>query len=160
MKQWIRTRGTTAAAILIALVLTSVFAFIAIQSWLAAVYPDRMDPSFARMSGSAGSASASNASAMIAIAMGAVVLLSVIIIIGLLFRRSWAREAAFVIYGSLSLLVLAASLGGLLADPPAPSAWTGILVGLSNLAIVVLLMAPATSRTFSGRPANRLIENL
>jgi hypothetical protein len=160
VKKWIRSNGTTAGAILIALALTTVFAFIAVYSWLAAIYPDRMDPSFARNAGSAGSASASNASGMIAIAMGAVVLVSAIIVIGLIFRRAWAREAAFVIYGFLSLLVLAASVGGLMADPPARSPWTGILVGISNLAIVLLLMAPATSRVFSGRPANRLIGDL
>jgi hypothetical protein len=48
---------------------------------------------------------------------------------------------------------VAVSLGGLSADPPAPSAWVGMLTGLANIAIVVLLLVPPTSRDFrsSGR---------
>src|SRR5680860_865564 len=49
--------------------------------------------------------------------IGAVVLLSAIII-GLTFRGEWAREAGLVIYGLLGLVAIAASLGGLAADPP------------------------------------------
>jgi hypothetical protein len=160
---WIRLHGTTAGAIFIASTLTIIFGIMAVDSWLGAFYPDRLDPKFARLTGSiadtdptrASSGAAGNTSALIGLVMGIVVILSIVIIIGLTFRGQWAREAAFVIYGFLALLVLAASLGGLAADPPAPSAWTGVLVGVADLAIVGLLMAPATSRDFSGRPANR-----
>lgn len=161
MTTWIRAHGTTAGAIFIASTLTIIFGVIAVDSWLGAIYPDRLDPDFARLTGSiadtdptqASSGAAGNASALIGLVMGIVVILSIVIIIGLTFRGQWAREAAFVIYGFLAFVALAASLAGLAADPPAPSAWTGVLVGVADLAIVGLLMAPATSRDFSGRPA-------
>lgn len=86
--------------------------------------------------------------------MGSVVVVSTIILIGMLLAREWAREAALVIYGVLGMVVLAASLGGLAADPPAPSAWTGILVGIANLTIVALLLMKPSARLFSGRTAN------
>jgi hypothetical protein len=164
MGTWIRVHGTTVGAILIALALTIVFGFLALDSWLGAFYPERLDPSFARMTGaisrtdvsnSVRGGAASNTSGIIGLVMSAVVLLSAIIIVGLVFLRAWAREAAIVVYGILGLVVLAASLGGLAADPPAPSAWTGVLVGLANLSVVGLLLAPASARSDSGRPLNR-----
>lgn len=155
-------------AILIILVLTVAFGFIAIDSLLGAIYPERLSPSFARFvgsiaeteQGSAGGGPASNASGMIAIVMGSVVIVSVIIMTGLLFLQPWAREAALVIYGVLGLVVVAASLGGLAADPPAPSAWTGVLVGVSNLTIVGLLLTKSAARIFSGRPPDRPLDGV
>ena len=168
MKTWLRKRGTTAGAILIALLLTGAFGFIAIDSLLGAVYPERLSPDFARMLGSIsetelGSKSggpASNASGMVGVIVGFVVIVSAIIVTGLLFLQSWAREAGLVIYGVLGLIVLAASLGGLAADPPAPSAWNGVLVGVLNLTVVGLLLTKSTSRAFSGRPADRSLDGL
>lgn len=164
METWIRAHGTTVGAILIALALTIVFGFLALDSWLGAFYPERLDPSFARMTGaisrtdvsnSVRGGATSNTSGIIGLVMSAVVLLSAIIIVGLVFLRAWAREAAIVVYGILGLVALAASLGGLAADPPAPSTWTGVLVGLANLSVVGLLLAPASARSYSGRPLNR-----
>ncbi len=156
MAAWLKEYGTTAGALLVALVLTVVFGFVAIDSLLGAIYPERLSPSFARMlgsisetdPGSARGGPASNASGMIGIIMGSVVVVSAITMIGLMFAKEWAREAALVIYGVLGLVVLAASIGGLAADPPAPSAWTGVLVGVANLTIVGLLLTKSqTSRT-------------
>jgi hypothetical protein len=165
---WLKKYGTTAGALLIALVLTVVFGFVAIDSLLGAIYPERLSPSFARMlgsisetdPGSARGGPASNASGMIGIVMGSVVVVSAITMIGLVFAREWAREAALVIYGVLGLVVLAASIGGLAADPPAPSAWTGVLVGVANLTIVGLLLTSSSARVFSGRPANRSLDGV
>ena len=162
MAAWLSKYGTTAGAILIALVLTVVFGFMAIDSLLGAIYPERLSPSFARMlgsisetdPGSARGGPASNASGMIGIVVGSVVMVSAIAMIGLLFAQQWAREAALVIYGVLGIVVLAASIGGLAGDPPAPSAWTGILVGIANLAIVGLLLTRSSARVFRGRAAN------
>lgn len=163
MVTWFKGRGTTVGAVLILLALTSVFGFIAIDSLLGAIYPERLSPSFARMlgsisetdPGSARGGPASNASGMIGIVMGSVVIVSVIILVGLILIQAWAREAALVIYGVLGLVVLAASLGGLAGDPPAPSAWTGMLVGIANLMIVGLLLTRSSARIFSGRPPDR-----
>jgi hypothetical protein len=60
----------------------------------------------------------------------------------------------------LGLVVLATSIGGLAGDPPARSAWTGVLVGIANLAIVGLLLTKSASRVFSGRPMNRSLDGV
>lgn len=154
MKSWLRLHGTLATAI--AVTLTTVFGSIAAQSWLGVLDPDRIDPAFARGSlfGSGGSVAnpsdaAQNASALVAFLFGAVTLVSVIVIIGLIFRQSWAREAGMVIYGFLGLIAIATSLSAITADPPAPSAWLGLLTGLANVAIVIRLLLPATAQDFN-----------
>jgi hypothetical protein len=159
MISWFRAHGTLAGAILIASGLTAAFGYIAVDSLLGAIDPTRLDSEFTRsalgMGGVTGSqgtgGAASNASAIIGVAIGAVVLLSFIIVIGLALRRDWAREAGVVIYGFLGLMSFAVSLGGLSADPPAPSAWVGMLTGLANVAVVALLLVPPTSRDFRNR---------
>lgn len=156
MISWLRAHGTLTSAVLIASGLTLAFGYVAVDSMLGAFDPERLDSNFTRSAlGMGGTSSAqgvggaaSNASAIIGIVIGAVVILSLIIIVGLAFRRDWAREAGVVIYGLLGLMSIAVSLGGLSADPPAPSAWVGMLTGLANVAIVVLLMVPPTSRDF------------
>ena len=155
MKRLLRLHGTITAALLIAVALTSVFGYMALISLLGVLDPDRIDPAFARGSlfGSAGiatdaSSASQNASAIIALLFGAVTLLTVIIIIGLILRQGWARESGIVVFGFLGIVSLAPSLSGVMADPPAPSAWLGVLTGLANLAIVGLLLLPRTARDF------------
>jgi hypothetical protein len=169
MPTQLKERGTTVLAILMVLILTTVFGLMAIDSLLGAIYPERLSPSFGIFFGSAPRAGAStaarggpasNASGMIGIAMGSVVVVSSIVVVGLLFARAWAREAALVIYGMLGLVVLAASFGGLAGDPPAPSAWTGVLVGITNLVIVGLLLTKSSARIFSGRPLDRSLDGV
>lgn len=156
---WLKRNGTSVAATLIAAALTIAFGSIAVFSLLGARYPERLDPMFTRMTGSVESGTSTNASAIIGLVFMIVVLVSAIIVIGLAFRQAWARESAFVIYGFLGLLVLSVSIGGLAGDPPAPSAWTGMLVGVANISIVVLLLLPPTSRAFrGGHRSIRLIE--
>lgn len=97
---------------------------------------------------------------MIGIVIGSVVVVSIIVVVGLMLVQAWAREAALVIYGVLGLVVLAASLGGLAGDPPAPSAWTGVLVGITNLVVVGLLLSKSSARIFSGRPPDRSLDGV
>jgi len=149
----LRTHGTLGGAILIASVLTAWFGYVAVDSVLGAIDPNRIDPAFARgalafTAGTDTGGAAANASVIIGLVIGVVVLLSAIIIIGLVFRGEWAREAGFVIYGVLGLVASAAAMGGLAAQPPAPSAWFGLGIGLANFAVVGLLFAPATARNF------------
>lgn len=159
MRLWLRTHGTTAAAILIAGLLTAWFGYLSLGSLLGTIDPERLDQGFGRSVLSAAPAgstadaggAAANASAIVGIVIGAIVLLSAITIVGLLFRGEWAGEAGLVIYGLLGFVATAASLGGLAADPPAPSAWGGLLIGLTNFAVVGLLLAPATARDFRRR---------
>lgn len=163
MISWLRAHGTIAAAILIASGLTLAFGYVAVDSLLGAFDPNRLDSDFTRNAlgmGASGSSqgvggAASNASAIIGVVIGAVVILSLIITVGLAFRSDWAREAGVVIYGLLGLMSVAVSLGGLSADPPAPSAWVGMLTGLANFAVVGLLLVPPTSRDFRNRGRSR-----
>ncbi|MEA2022653.1 MAG: hypothetical protein U9N79_00010 [Actinomycetota bacterium] len=163
MTSWLRLHGTTVTAVLVALVLTVSFGYVALESLLGAINPDRLDGDFGRGAlsfatsgtGTDAGSVAANASAIIGVVIGAVVLVSAIIVVGLAFRREWAREAGLVIYGMLGLLTVAVALGGFAGDPPAPSAWVGMLTGAANLTIVGLLFAPATARDFSGRPRRR-----
>ncbi|MCL1601163.1 MAG: hypothetical protein M3112_06475 [Actinomycetia bacterium] len=103
MEMWLRRHGVTVVAILIALLLTVVFGFMAIDSLPRATYPERSNSSFARTVGSisrisasasARGGAASNPAGIIGIVMGTVVVVSAIIIVGLAFVRAWVREAA------------------------------------------------------------------
>ena len=155
MNPWLRSHGTVAAAIVIAVTLTSVFGYIAAVSLLGVAYPDMIDPGFAQgaLFGSDGTATdpssaAQNASALVGMLFGAVDVVSMILIVGLIRRQSWARESAIVVYGFLGIVAIGASLAGMAADPPAPSAWLGIITGFANIAIVGLLLLPPTARDF------------
>ena len=161
MISWLRAHGTITGAVLIASGLTSAFGYVAVDSLLGAFDPERLDSGFTRSALGMGGTTVRRAwgerrqtpprsSGSSSVLWSSC---SLIIIIGLVFRRDWAREAGVVIYGLLGLMSIAVSLGGLSADPPAPSAWVGMLTGLANVAIVVLLMVPPTSRDFrnSGR---------
>ena len=168
MRSWLRAHFTTATAILIALVLTVSFGYMAVESLIGAFDPDRLDRDFGRgalsfvpqgsTTGAGGAAG--NASGIVGVVIGAVVLVSAIIIVGLIFRRAWAREAGFMIYGLLGLVATAVSLGGIGADPPAPSAWVGLLNGVANFTIVGLLYAPATARDFRAHRRRRAVGSL
>ena len=155
MSKWLRMPATVAAAILIAATLTIAFGYIAVMSLLGVFYSDRIDPSFARgvLFGSDGgfddvSSAAQNASGLVGLLFGGVVILSTVIVIGLILKQSWARESAMVIYGFLGLLSFATSINGVMADPPASAAWLGVLTGVANLSVVVLLLMPVSAREF------------
>ena len=67
------------------------------------------------------------------------------IVVGLLGRRAWAREAGMLVAVLFALLSLGVGASGLAADPPARAAWAGISVGLAHVAVVALLLLPATA---------------
>ncbi|MEA3501930.1 MAG: hypothetical protein U9R47_04085 [Actinomycetota bacterium] len=166
MWSWLRAHGTTVTSILIASVLTVSFGYVAVDSLLGAADPSRLDGEFGRSalsfasagSGTNAGAVAANASAIVGFVIGSVVGVSVIIVIGLVFRREWARETGLVIYGLLGLLTAAVSVGGLAADPPAPAAWVGVLTSVANFTVVGLLFAPATARDFRHRSRRRVAD--
>lgn len=70
--------------------------------------------------------------------------LAVVLSIGLLGRRSGSHQAAAIIFAVLGMIAIAASLSGLNAEPPAENAKLGLLVGLTDAAIVVCLLLPST----------------
>jgi hypothetical protein len=158
MRPWLRAHGTTAAAILIATALAISFGYVAVQSLLDANDPDRIDSGFRRnalaVGGSPGG-DAGNASAIAGVVIGAVVIVCVLAIIGLALRRQSAREASIGIFGFLGVVATLVSIGGLFSDPPAPSAWLGLLSGIASLGVAVLLLLPATAEDFENREMKR-----
>lgn len=153
-----RAHGTTVAAILIALALTASFGYVAVQSLLDANDPDRIDPDSRRnalaVGGSPGG-DAGNASAIAGIVIGAVVIVCAFAIIGLALRRQSAREASIGIFGFLGVVAALVSIGGLFSDPPAPSAWLGLVAGIASLGVAVLLLLPATADDFEHHEMKR-----
>lgn len=158
MGPWLRAHGTTAAAILLATALTASFGYVAVQSLLDANDPDRIDSGFPRnalaVGGSPGG-DAGNASAIAGIVIGAVVVVCAFAIVGLARRRQSAREAGIGIFGFLGVVATLVSIGGLLSDPPAPSAWLGLIAGIASLGVAVLLLLPATADDFESREMER-----
>ena len=75
----------------------------------------------------------------------AVSALTLSLTVGLLRRREGARHAALMTFGVLGFLALAASLPGLMSTPQRPGAPFGVLTGVVDLAIVALLLLPATA---------------
>ena len=98
---------------------------------------------------------AGNASAIAGIVIGAVVIVCGFAIIGLVLRRQSAREAGIGIFGFLGVVATLVSIGGLFSDPPAPSAWLGLLSGIASLGVTVLLLLPATAEDFENREMRR-----
>lgn len=74
--------------------------------------------------------------------------LALLLTIGVLLRRSWARESALAVFGVFALLALGSGLRGISADPPGRNAGWAILVGIIDLAVTALLLLPATARDF------------
>lgn len=86
----------------------------------------------------------SNATTIAAILMLVVSVVTLAECIGVAQRRQSARHAALMTFGLLSFVSLAAALPGLTARPPSPNAAYGVLAGLADAAVVVLLLLPAT----------------
>ena len=72
---------------------------------------------------------------------------SVFVGIAILLRRRWARDAGFATYGTFAV-ALPIALVAMFSDPPAPTAWQGVLIGCVNLGIVVLLARETTGTDF------------
>ena len=85
------------------------------------------------------------ATVLAAVVILAVSALTLGLTVGLLRRREGARHAALMTFGTLGFLALAASLPGLMATPQRSGAPFGVLTGLVDLGIVVLLLLPATA---------------
>lgn len=75
---------------------------------------------------------------------------------GVFRRREGAHHAAIITFAILGLIALGASLQGLTASPPAENAKTGLLVGLLDVAIVVVLLLESTRDDFEYMESVRL----
>jgi hypothetical protein len=88
------------------------------------------------------------ATMIVSVVILALSLLTALQCLGVARRQQGARHAALVTFGVLSFVSLAAALTGLQAEPPAPNAGYGILVGVLDAVVVVLLLLPSTADDF------------
>jgi uncharacterized protein YhhL (DUF1145 family) len=102
-----------------------------------------------------GAREAANYARYLSIIMIAVCLVTIAIAVGLLRRREGAHHAGIVVFGLLAVISIAASLAGLNADPPAPRAGLGLLTGIANAAIVLLLLRRQTMDDIEGAESLR-----
>lgn len=72
------------------------------------------------------------------------------------FRRREGAHHAAITFAILGLIALAASSLGLTSDPPAENAKTGLMVGLVDAAIVVILLLEPTRDDFEYMESVRL----
>lgn len=142
--QWLRTYGTTAGAIVISAALTAPYALQGIRTLLGDRDFETMREGLVLFGAPAGGESAENASLITGVLVGVAALVALIVILGLVLRREWAREAGIVVFGIFGLVGTLVSVGGMTADPPAPRAGWGLVSGLASLVVVGLLLAPAT----------------
>lgn len=91
---------------------------------------------------------ASNLIVIALVALAMITAYALILSLGLYLRRQWARYGAILTYVFFGLVMLPLGIGGSLADPPAPNAWMGIVLGVADLAIPVLLLSEEVSDDF------------
>lgn len=98
--------------------------------------------------------------AVLAITGGVVALLTLVVMIaalGVAGRRGWGREAAGFLAFVFAFVAVPISIGGLRSEPPAPGAWEGLVVGLANIAVVALLLAPRTAADVAAAERRRAL---
>lgn len=87
----------------------------------------------------------STATTMVIVLILVVSLLTLGLTVGVLRRREGARHAALMTFGMMGFVSLATSVPGLQAEPPRPGAPYGVLVGVLNVLVVVLLLLPSSA---------------
>jgi hypothetical protein len=142
--QWLRLHGTTVGAIVLSTALTSPYALQGIRTLLG--YRD--DVRLVIAGAPPGQAAAENAALLAGLVAGAASLVATIIIVGLVLRRQWAREAGMAVFGFFGLVATLVSITGLFAEPPAPNADIGLATGLASFVVVALLLARPTGAVF------------
>lgn len=102
-----------------------------------------------------GEREATNYARYLSIIMGVVSLVTIAIAVGIFRRREGAQHAGIVVFSVLALVSIGASVAGLNADPPAPRAGLGLMTGLGNAAITVLLLMRSTMDDIEGAESLR-----
>lgn len=102
-----------------------------------------------------GEREATNYARYLSIIMGIISVVTIAIAVGILRRREGAQHAGIVVFGVLAVISIGASIAGLNADPPAPRAGLGLLTGLGNAAITVLLLLRSTMDDIEGAESLR-----
>ncbi len=152
MGSWLRRYLTTTAAVLLGMGLTVPFVNGAVQFILDGIDPNRIDLEarsvFADMGLPTGPEELGVGSMIAGVSIGLISLVTLVALIGIAFRRQWAREAGIGLFTAYAIVVTPLAISGLVADPPAPNAEIGLMVGLGSAAVVALLALPPTSLAF------------
>lgn len=77
-----------------------------------------------------------------------IALYALVLTIGLYRRQQWARYGAMLTYVFFAMVMLPMAIGGMTADPPAANAWMGVVLGLADLVVPILLLTEAVSDDF------------
>lgn len=85
---------------------------------------------------------------IIAVVVAAVLGVAIATIIGIISRRHWGRDGGMVVFGFLGVVATAASIGGILVEPPASGAWWGLFTGIGSMLVSLLLFLPSTLLDF------------
>jgi hypothetical protein len=147
-----RDPRTTWAAIGLAVAITIPYLVILVQTIRQIADPDLLSEEALRalvgLGGSPGGDDFGIALTIVAIVIGAVSGLVILVIIGLVGRRQWAREAGFAVFATLGLVSGALGISGMLSTPRPSGAWLGAATGLACASVVVLLMLESTGIEF------------
>lgn len=75
----------------------------------------------------------------------------VLVLLGLVFWRDWAREAALGVFGLIGAFLLILSLNGLTFDPPPRYAGLGVGLSLLVVGVAALVLSPGVRKDFEAR---------
>jgi hypothetical protein len=142
-----RPAATTVAAIGLIVALTAAFAAFAVH-WIATIDRGRSTVEVEEARLGLNPQMANNATVLSAALILAVCVLALGVAAGVALRREGARYAAMGMFGVLGVVALAAALGGLTSNPPAPNAVSGLACAVVNAAIVGLMLVPSTAKDF------------
>lgn len=143
---------TTWAAVALATAITVPYVVIFIQTIRAILDPDSVSEEMLAGLASLGAMSEGNqvwiAFSYLAAVLGAINLVVLLVIAGLIARRQAAREAAFAVFGIITLIAGLAGLGALVRGHPSGGSWLGAITSLACLGVVVLLALESTGIDF------------
>ncbi len=140
------------AAIALAVAITVPYVVMFVQTLRAIVDPDSVSTEMllqlALMGALAQGDQASIAFSYLAAVLGAVNFVVLVVIAGLIARRQAAREAAFAVFGIITLVAGLSGLGSLLGGRASDGSWLGAITALACLGVIVLLALESTGADF------------
>lgn len=158
--------GTTSTAAFLMLSLTAFFTYAGVQLTRNALDPSSVDRTRALTAIGLGlnPRQSQNLTGILAVMLLTLCALSVTLGIGVIARRQSMRHAAIGLFVMFAIVTVPLALGGVLSDtsstgredlPPA-NPWLGVLIGIVDILIVVLLVLPKTAADFERAESARM----
>jgi hypothetical protein len=148
---------TTIAAATLMLALTALFGVIGVEQARSALDQSRIgrETYFSGVDFGLNAVETRNLITISAVLVLGLCILSVVLVIGVLGRRASVRHAAIGTFIVFAAVTLPLSIGELFSEDPEPTAAIGLLIAGIDIAIVVLLLRPATLNEFERAEAAR-----